>query len=75
MPLLISKLHSVTLNYLQEETVRFLEGVKKYGVGEWSAISSGPMQSTRTNMQLKDRFRVLVRQGKIDDDGNLLEEL
>lgn len=60
---------------MQEETLRFLEGVREYGVGEWSTISSEKMSSSRNNVQLKDRFRVLQRKGLINEDGELIGSL
>eukprot|EP01138_Halocafeteria_seosinensis_P010823 gb/GECG01011053.1/.p1 GENE.gb/GECG01011053.1/~~gb/GECG01011053.1/.p1 ORF type:complete len:390 (+),score=71.69 gb/GECG01011053.1/:1-1170(+) len=61
--------------WTKDETLKFLEGVREYGVGEWSIISSEKMNSSRNNVQLKDRFRTLLRKKIINDNGELIGDL
>lgn len=53
--------------FTQEEDDAILQGCKLYG-RDWKTIQyyGGPALKDRTNEQIKDRFRTLVKQGKAD---------
>jgi len=53
--------------FTQEEVQAIKEGVEKYGVGKWKAIkdNSGGRLDNRSTVQIKDKYRTLLRTNQI----------
>ncbi|XP_062581323.1 telomeric repeat-binding factor 2-like [Saccostrea cucullata] len=50
--------------WLEAEVNDFYQGVQIFGVGNWSQIKDA-MKTSRTNVQLKDKWRTILKTGEI----------
>ena len=51
-----------------EETEKLYKGIKRHGVGQWAAIKVDQSFTSRTGVQLKDRWRSMLKDNKIMSD-------
>jgi hypothetical protein len=76
IPLLINLIGHVWSPWNEIETKALIEAINEYGVGQWAAILRdpiyGPLLKTRSNVDLKDKWRVLERQRQRTGQGSLL---
>ena len=49
-----------------EETETFFKALQKYGVGRWAEIKDACPESERNNVQLKDKWRTLIKTGEYE---------
>jgi hypothetical protein len=60
----------VKIKFTEEEDEALKEGIKLFGVGKWAKIKYKfpEVLRNRTSVMIKDRYRNLLKQGRIDPD-------